>query len=288
MHPSVNPLELLETQRALRDRMLQKSTRATVPAGRDLAAELLLYLDEPQRCWRTCLERLLALTGADRVDGGYARSADIHYQPAMEATRGELVMASVLGQAMDAHDPAIAAVWSAPRALVFADVRTDARIGPAMRALLLASGTRRKLAVALRDAGQDVGLLCVDAGHTLGHWSAQDCEQLDHVAREVIAPIFNAVRRLGGGEHPQAALQGAAQAAAQGAARSVGLGLGLTPAELRVARLVVTGCSYKEMARCLGRSPSTIDHQLRSLRQKLGVHSNARLVRELLGLLPTL
>ena len=57
----------------------------------------------------------------------------------------------------------------------------------------------------------------------------------------------------------------------------------LTPAELKVARLVATGLSYKEVARRLDRSLSTVDHQLRSIRDKLGVRSTARLVHLLNG-----
>jgi DNA-binding CsgD family transcriptional regulator len=55
----------------------------------------------------------------------------------------------------------------------------------------------------------------------------------------------------------------------------------LTPAERRVAELVAAGLSYKEIARRLDRSVSTIDHQLRSVRRKLGARSNSRLVRML-------
>jgi len=53
----------------------------------------------------------------------------------------------------------------------------------------------------------------------------------------------------------------------------------LTPAERKVAHLVATGMSYKEIARHLNRSFSTVDHQLRSVRTKLGVRSTSRLVR---------
>jgi DNA-binding CsgD family transcriptional regulator len=53
----------------------------------------------------------------------------------------------------------------------------------------------------------------------------------------------------------------------------------LTPAERRVAELVAMGLSYKEVARRLGRSLSTIDHQLRSIRGKVVAASTARLVR---------
>jgi len=60
----------------------------------------------------------------------------------------------------------------------------------------------------------------------------------------------------------------------------------LTPAELRVAQLVVAGLSYKEIARQLDKSRSTVDHQLRSMRAKIGVHSMSMLVRELARRMP--
>ena len=41
------------------------------------------------------------------------------------------------------------------------------------------------------------------------------------------------------------------------------------------------GLSYKEIARRLNRSFSTVDHQLRSVREKLGVRSAGQLVRVL-------
>ena len=52
----------------------------------------------------------------------------------------------------------------------------------------------------------------------------------------------------------------------------------LTPADWRVARLIAIGLSYKEVARQLDRSLSTVDHHLRSIRDKLGPRSTARLV----------
>ena len=52
----------------------------------------------------------------------------------------------------------------------------------------------------------------------------------------------------------------------------------LTTSEAEVARLVAKGLSYKEIAQLRGRSFSTIDHQLRSIRQKIGVSSTSALV----------
>jgi DNA-binding CsgD family transcriptional regulator len=52
----------------------------------------------------------------------------------------------------------------------------------------------------------------------------------------------------------------------------------LTSSEIDIARLVAKGLSYKEIARIRGRSFSTIDHQLRSIRQKTGMSSTSALV----------
>ena len=53
----------------------------------------------------------------------------------------------------------------------------------------------------------------------------------------------------------------------------------LTAAEIRVARLAARGFGYKEIARRLDRSVHTVDHQLRSIRHKLGMTTHAKLVQ---------
>jgi DNA-binding CsgD family transcriptional regulator len=53
----------------------------------------------------------------------------------------------------------------------------------------------------------------------------------------------------------------------------------LSPSERDVARLAAQAKSYKVIARTLGKSLSTVDHQLRSIRRKLGVKSHTELVR---------
>lgn len=52
----------------------------------------------------------------------------------------------------------------------------------------------------------------------------------------------------------------------------------LTSAEREVARLLVRGCSYREMARARGVSEETISAHVSSLMRKTGADSAARLV----------
>ena len=51
----------------------------------------------------------------------------------------------------------------------------------------------------------------------------------------------------------------------------------LTPAERLVARLASEGMSYKIIAQRLGKSPNTVDNQLRSIRAKLRVNNQVEL-----------
>jgi DNA-binding CsgD family transcriptional regulator len=258
---------LFAVQADLRDRLLHPGRLSRESRG--VAAEMLLYLDDPAACWTVCTSWLLSQTGADRVDGGFARAADPVYTPRIERRRDDIELPSVLGARFHTGEEAIRTVWGAERAIVFHNAQDDRRISAPMRSALLSVGTRSKIAIAVRDRGRDVGLVCVDS-HRAFAWSADDCEHADHLAREVMGPILGAAQELA---------QGPSNAPSSLPSRTCLPGL--TPAETRVAELVLAGCSYKEIARKLDRSCSTIDHQLRSMRQKLGVNSTAKLMREL-------
>lgn len=267
--------ELLLQQRALRDRLLGYRQLNGCAGARELAAEMLLYLDDPSTCWKVLTEWLLARTRAQRIDVGFGASGDSVYRPAFERMRAGCHMRSVLGVSMNARDSAIAIVWSSQNTVEFSDIEHDSRLSAQTRASLLTAGTRSKLAVALRDGSREVGLLCCDTTSDAGAWSPLETVTVDAVAREVVGPILAGLLRL----HP--VLDGNSHAGLNEQARPGGSLL--TPAELRVAELVLEGLSYKAMAKRLSRSPATIDHQLRSMRRKFGVTTNALLMHELLN-----
>ena len=145
-------------------------------------------------------------------------------------------------------------------------------MGERLRASLLGSGARSIVAMALRDHGVPVGLTCADWMECRVDASDTRCARLQELSDNVLGPIISAARSL---DEEAASVDPAPAGEAWAVLR------GLTPAERRVAQLAATGMSYKEIARRLNRSFSTIDHQLRSVRRKLGARSAGRLVRTL-------
>ncbi|MEJ8816015.1 LuxR C-terminal-related transcriptional regulator [Variovorax ureilyticus] len=258
--------DVLQAQRRLRGSLLDDRCALPWRPAREFAAQMLLYVEDPLQCWRIGVECLRELLDADRVDGGFAQPGQALYSPLVESLRPDRAVPSVVGAMMDARDSSLAEVWSTHDVVMFGDVANDARFGASMRAQLSSIGTRTKLAVALHDGNRPLGLLCADWMEPRAHWHSEAREHLPLLARSVLTPVLTAARSLVE-VHDDAPAQTAIA--------------GLTPAELKVARMAATGMSYKEIARELDRSFSTVDHQLRSVRDKLGVSSTARLARVL-------
>jgi DNA-binding CsgD family transcriptional regulator len=262
---------MIQAQRRLRQQLLDDPKTRVAGDAADLAAHMLLYLDDPGSCWNLAVTWLRGALDADRVDGGFSLPGDAVFTPSSESVRPSRMVPSSVGNSVDALDSSICRVWSSPTVIPYFDIEQDKRIQSAMREKLRAIGTRSKLAVALRDGKQPVGLLCVDWMEDGKTGGASRCELLSHIAQSVLGPVLAAARR----EAESAQEEGGTHAAAL---PDPVLKL-FTPSELKVARLAVAGSSYKEIARQLNRSFSTVDHQLRSIRDKLGVNSTPKAMR---------
>ncbi len=125
--------------------------------------------------------------------------------------------------------------------------------------------TKSKLAWALRTEHGGYGLICADRTEHLVPWESGLYDCFEQTVTDVLTrssqwqnrlPTKNPVRP---GSHrvpwPCTRVFRAPPLAT------------LTASELEVARLVAKGMSYKAIARVRDRSLSTIDHQLRSIRQ---------------------
>lgn len=277
---TMTDLLLMNEQRHWRQKLFEGPQALRWRPARDLAAQLLLYLDDPAACWRLTTDWMLDTLRADRVDaglGGYALAgaSPRDYVVLAETLRPGRDMASMLGQRFAAGEQGVREVWQRRIGLAVPSVARECSMAAHLRERLLRSGAAAKMALPLRAAGP-VGLICADWRRESPSWPGEVCDELPTLAHLVIGPLLYLAT-----EAKEAAEAKEANPAPSGLAPAAShpvLAL-LTPAERRVAELVAMGLSYKEVARRLGRSLSTIDHQLRSIRGKAGVASTARLVR---------
>lgn len=203
----------------------------------------------------TGLDELRRLLGADRADGGFLRSRHDAYRPARTVARDGVEHARFR---LDGGDPVIGAVMASDAVVSMADLATDAPDGP-VRTAMLEIGTRAIVTRRLDVDGAPFGLVCVD---WIGRSATPPQEALDLVdifVRSVLSPTL--------------ALAGHGPPSAPGTADR------LTDAERDAVRLAAEGCSYSEIAAALGKSRSTIDHQLQAARRRLGARNTAELVR---------
>ena len=264
----MNPVRLLETQQTLRRSLFEGPEQIRWEPGHALAAQLLLHLDDLRACWLLSASWFGEQVGADRVDagpGGYvdARGRAHDYVACVEIDRCAGALPPVLGRPVDPTEPGLKAMRPDTVVRIPAISRASSMSGD-MRRSLTSAGIGAKLSLPLNSDGRWLGIVCADWRRPQPDWSPATCGQLADIARDVIGPILMAATRLARADAPSMAYGDPLT--------------GLTPAERRLAGLAADGLSYKEMAGLLGRSPATIDHQLRSIRAKLGVRSTSRLV----------
>jgi DNA-binding CsgD family transcriptional regulator len=284
--------DILRVQRNLRQRLFEGPAAIRWRPGRELGAELLLYLDDPQACWRIATDWLRGTLDADRVDGGFggfvgASGRPRDYVVMAESQRGSQPLPAALGLRFSAADPGLRGVWCEAGATAMLNVSQERSLTHELRGTLRSLGTAAKLALPVRDGLLPIGLICADWHTEAPRWDTEVCNQLGGLARDVIGPVLAAASflarereldRLPCNAEPAVTDTDAAADLPTSSTVPPAELASLTPAERKVARLVALGLSYKEVARQLGRSASTVDHQLRSIRDKLGMRSTARLV----------
>lgn len=266
----MNSDTLIEAQRHLRRHLDSFSSSDAIAGASDLAAHLLLYLDDPARCWQLTLQWLRRTVDADRVHGGFTQQFSNVYRLVEEAVRGDIEIPSTVGVEIDARQEAVREVLVSHRPVLYSSICDDVRFSSSLRSQMLAMHTQAKLAFSLHDGDEAIGIICCDWTSVRQRWHAEQCEQITQFVTGVLSPVFSLV------------YQEREQALAMPTGNKVATErIHLTPAELKVARLIVQGMSYKEIARQLDRSFSTVDHSLRSIRDKLGARSTARMVAAL-------
>lgn len=217
----------------------------------DCAAHMLLYFDEPETMYRVALRFLLERFRASRVDFGFGKPDKPVYIPnAVELAPDRSV--PQFECAFPNQIWPIQQVWQSPR-----PVYQSLESCPGIEKHWAAIGSKAKLARRLEVEDQIFGLICIDDTDLVRGWDAGDIQYFDQFIGEFFSPIIRARVRL---EKPSILAQ-------------------LSMAEISVVRLAACGLTYKEVARQLGKSPNTVDNQLRSARSKLKVRNQVELVQ---------
>lgn len=267
-------------QKRLRTTLLDRGLVRYKPA-RDLAAHMLLHLDDLAGCWSLATSWLQAELACHRVDTGFGDPVAKDYFPGFaEAKSGEHDVPSFAGGAVDNSDDMMQAMWRGDRPLVYADIKHDSRVSIRMRQRMSGAMTRSKIAWALRMPQGSFGLICADWTEHLVPPKSDLYDCFEQTVADVFSPIIFVAKSLSEeyateNRLDENGLAGLADRSDHAACPGLAQ---LTPSEAEVARLVVRGLSYKEIARLRGRSFSTIDHQLRSIREKTGAPTTSALI----------
>ena len=272
--------DVFAEQRKLRARLLDHGAIRLAPA-RDLAAHMLLHLDDLPGCWSIATNWLRAELRCQRVDTGFGmRQARDYFPGFAEAKDADYDVPSFGGKAVDNRDAAMQAMWLDPHPVIFADIKQDSRITMRLRQRLSGARTKSKFAWALRSGQGSYGLICADWTEHFAPWESGLYDCFEQTGGDVLNPIVAVAKEIADRDPTR---RNGATRGRDPLTLSIGLSATawlatLTASEIEVARLVAKGLSYKEIARIRRRSFSTIDHQLRSIRQKTGASSTSALV----------
>jgi DNA-binding CsgD family transcriptional regulator len=238
----------------LRQQVLETRRYDTPAATLDCVAHMLLYLDQPQRVLELALTHLVGRLGVCRGDAGLGQPeaerfvADVAYEEPSRAAP------TTLGMQLPNRHALLQQVWRTARPVRIEAVAQNRQLGR-LRAHFVALRTTAMLARRLDYQGRMLGLICLDHTQAQHQWLADEVRLMDEFCQTFLAPVL-------------------AHSLAQAAPVSV-----LSVAEQAVVRLAACGLSYAEIAQALNKSIRTVDHQLRSARQKLGARNQIELMR---------
>lgn len=276
--------DVLSAQRHLRRALLDRPAIRYKPA-RDLAAHMMLHLDDVQACWKIATSWLRQELDCQRVDTGFGRPDAKDYFPGFcEAKDSDFDVPSFGGFAVDNRDPIMQAMWSGSRPVIFADLKQDRRVTPVLRRRMSGARTKSKFGAALRTQKGSYGLICADWTEHLVPNEADLFDCFEQTVQDVLSPIIAVAKHVSDSQSVEPVARHDAISVFHYGRPGSGALDALTSSEIEVARLVARGHSYKEIARIRGRSLSTIDHQLRSIRSKMGVASTSNLISLLAGI----
>lgn len=225
-----------------------------------VCAQMILEVENQTACWQVFTEGLRRFLSCDRIDAGPCTPMNNFYEPIAQANTDRQTVMSVTGLQLPNQILSIQTLWSTHKPLVCDDIRNTRALEPELVSMLTASGTHSMVATAIFSEATPVGLVCMDYLNHSSQWEPSLTQEALRFVSEKASRILNATSQYG----PSTGLRPCVEL--------------LSPTEKLVAHLAGQGLGYKAIARERNVSVSTVDHQLRSIRHKLGVSSHAKLI----------
>ena len=218
----------------------------------DATAHMLFEIDSPDRLMRIAARFVAQRLGACRTDIGLASHRDRVYRSKVEWLSAESEPPSMTCVDLPNQNGALQRVWSSDTPVAYNDCYNLPDL-ESLREGLTATRTHSLVARRLEVDGKSFGLICVDQTTHAREWCPEAFQFLDSFCLKVLSPLLDRAILLCQQNRP-------------------------SPAELDAIRLAASGLAYKEIARELGKSVRTIEHQLRNARQKMKAANQADLV----------
>jgi hypothetical protein len=191
------PEVVQSTQSRLRDYLFGSQGRIAWCPARDLAAHMLLFIDNSESCSAIAVDWIRNGLGCSRVDTGLGHSSDIAYFPGYAESRDpDTEVQTYAGSRVNNTAEAMQLMWLSQRPIVFEEVADDSRFDTRLRNMLVSAGTKSKMAAPVAFRGRSVGLICADwVGRAIPN-SSLLYEHYESVVCEVLGPILVASHEL--------------------------------------------------------------------------------------------
>ena len=221
---------------------------------KDVAAHLILEIDDPRTQLAIACRFVSEHLDACRVDAGFGNAKDEIWTASVEHRNAASSAPSIVNLHLPNQSGVVQRVWKSATPVNYQDCLKAPKFAPfrdGFKELRTKSMVVQRLAV----DRTKFGIMCVDQTTHARRWKPQEMEFLHDFCRNTLSPLSAIARFRKLQEHPI-----------------------LTKAEFEAVKLAAAGLTYKEIARRLGKSVRTIEHQLRNARQKTGATNQADLV----------
>ncbi len=249
------------SRKLLKKTFLDGFRRDRRPSEMNCVAHMILDMEDPAAVTAVALDYLIDTIQVCRADFGFAAPSDETYTPLLVNYN----QSTDPPRCNDARYSNRAAVfrkaWSCRKPVTCDAVDLDPKLRD-VREEFTSIESKSILFQQLDFLGRPVGMMCLDFTTHPHVWSASEQEKTFLFAKDFFGPIVMLSKHWSDRSRSLADMRRPSDS------------------ELDVIRLVADGLDYHEIAEALGKSPRTVENQLRNARLSLQAANRAELIRK--------